>query len=44
LVLGWVLDRGTPNIVFYIIASMLMLTVLTVFRVRRFASQPGYTA
>ena len=38
LVLGWVLDRGTPNIVFYIIASMLMLTILTVFRVRRHAS------
>ena len=38
LVLGWVLDRGTPNIVFYIIASMLMLTILTVFRVRRYAS------
>jgi len=38
LVLGWVLDRGTPDIVFYIIASMLMLTILTVFRVRRYAS------
>ena len=38
LVLGWVLDRGTPDIVFYIIASMLMLTILTVFRVRRHAS------
>ena len=38
LVLGWVLDRGTPNIVFYIIASMLMLTILTVFRVRHHAS------
>jgi len=38
LVLGWVLDRGTPKFVFYIIASMLMLTILTVFRVRRHAS------
>ena len=38
LVLGWVLDRGTPKFVFYIIASMLMLTILTVFRVRRYAS------
>ena len=38
LVLGWILDRGPPDIVFYIIASMLMLTILTVFRVRRYAS------
>ena len=27
-----------------VVASMLMLTVLTVLRVRRFAAQPGYTA
>ena len=37
LILGSVLDRGAAPMVFYIIASMLLVTVLTVVNVRRYA-------
>ena len=37
LILGSVLDRGAAPMVFYIIASMLLVTVLPVVNVRRYA-------
>ena len=36
LILGWVLDYGSAPVVFYIIGSMLLVTVLTVVNVRRY--------
>jgi MFS family permease len=36
LILGWVLDHGSAPVVFYIIGSMLLVTVLTVVNVRRY--------
>ena len=36
LILGWVLDYGSAPAVFYIIGSMLLVTVLTVVNVRRY--------
>ena len=36
LILGWVLDHGSAPVVFYIIGSMLLVTVLTVVNLRRY--------
>jgi MFS family permease len=36
LILGWVLDNGSAPVVFYIIGSMLLVTVLTVVNLRRY--------
>ena len=36
LILGWVLDYGSAPVVFYIIGSMLLVTVLTVVNLRRY--------
>ncbi len=36
LILGWVLDYGSAPAVFYIIGSMLLVTVLTVVNLRRY--------
>ena len=43
LILGWVLDYGSAPAVFYIIGSMLLVTVLTVVNLRRYVPVRHYS-